>query len=91
MTDKGDYHGCDPSDAGGIMRSMNTTSTTGRARLALVEPAPWYAVAPTSSLERRHQLEDERSRLLALAVGDHLPIELAQRAAALTAQLERGA
>ena len=42
-------------------------------------------------LERRRELEDERSRLLALAVGDHLPIELAQRAADLTAQLEQGA
>ena len=68
---------------------MNSTSTTGRPRLVLVEPQPWYATAPNSALERRRELEDERSRLLALAVGDHLPIELAQRAAELTAQLER--
>jgi hypothetical protein len=54
----------------------------------LVEPQPWYATAPSSALERRRELEDERSRLLALAVGDHLPIELAQRAAALTTELE---
>jgi hypothetical protein len=57
----------------------------------LVEAQPWYATVPSSALERRRELEDQRSRLLALAVGDHLPIELAQRAAALTAQLEQGA
>jgi hypothetical protein len=71
------------------MRSMNTTSTARRARLMLVEPQPWYAAAPTSALERRRELEDERSRLLALAIGDHLPVELAIRAADLTAQLQR--
>jgi hypothetical protein len=70
---------------------MHSMSTTGRPRLALVEPHPWYAIALTSPLERRQELEDERSRLLALAVGDHLPIELVQRAADLTAQLEHGA
>ena len=70
---------------------MNSTSTTGKPRLVLVEPQPWYAIAPISALERKRELEDERSRLLALAVGDHLPIELAQRAADLTAQLEQGA
>jgi hypothetical protein len=70
---------------------MNSTSTTGRPRLVLVEASPWYASAPMSALERRIELQDERSRLLALAVGDHLPIELAQRAAELTAQLEQGA
>lgn len=69
---------------------MHSTSTTGRPRLTLVEPQPWYAITPTSPVERRHELEDERSRLLALAVGDHLPIELARRAADLTAQLEQG-
>lgn len=68
---------------------MNSTSTTGGPRLALVESQPWYASAPGSALERRHKLEDERSRLLALAVGDHLPVELAQRAADLTAELDR--
>ena len=71
------------------MRSMNTTSTARRTRLTLVEAQPWYATAPTSPLERRRELEDERSRLLALAVGDHLPVELAIRAADLTAQLQR--
>ncbi len=74
------------------MRAMHSTSTTSRPRLVLVDAAqPWYAIAPTSALDRRRELEDERSRLLALAVGDHLPIELAQRAADLTAQLEHGA
>lgn len=70
---------------------MTSMSTSGRPRLVLVEPQPWYATAPSSALEHRRELEDERSRLLALAVGDHLPIVLAQRAADLTAQLEQGA
>jgi hypothetical protein len=43
---------------------------------------------PVSPLERRRELEDQRSRLLALAVGDQLPIELAARAADLTAELD---
>jgi len=68
---------------------MHSTSTTGRPRLVLVEPVPWYAATPTSAADRRRDLEDERSRLLALAVGDHLPAELATRAAELTAQLDR--
>ena len=72
------------------MAGMNSTSTSStRPRLMLVEAQPWYATAPTSALERRRELEDQRSRLLALGVGDHLPIELAQRAAALTSALER--
>jgi hypothetical protein len=70
---------------------MSSTSTTGRPRLVLVEAQPWYASAPTSAADRRRDLEDERSRLLALAVGHHLPIELARRAADLTARLEQGA
>jgi hypothetical protein len=68
---------------------MHSTSTTRGPRLVLVEPQPWYAIAPTSALEHRRELEDECSRLLALAVGDHLPVELAIRAADLTAELER--
>jgi len=67
---------------------MKSVSTFGRPRLVLLgDPEPWYATAPTSALERRRELEDERSRLLALATGDHLPVELALRAADLTAQL----
>ena len=73
------------------MPSMNSTPRIGKPRLVLVEPLPWYAIAPTSPLERRRELEDERSRLLALAVGDHLPIELAERATALTVLLEQDA
>jgi hypothetical protein len=62
---------------------------SSRPPLALVgDPAPWYASTPMSALERRRELEDERSRLLALAVGAHLPLELAIRAADLTAQLQ---
>jgi hypothetical protein len=87
--DKGYYHGFIPSDPGAMMRSMNSTSTTRRPHLMLVETQPWYAAAPTSALERRRELENERSRLLALAVGDHLPVELAIRAADITAQLQR--
>jgi hypothetical protein len=85
----GDYQGnfavrCE-RDRGG----MNSAPAIGTPRLVLVEAQPWYASAPSSALERRHALEDERSRLLVLAVGDHRPIELAQRAADLTAQLEQ--
>jgi hypothetical protein len=72
-----------------MMRSMNSTATTCRPHLVLAETQPWYAAAPRSALERRRELEDERSRLLALAVGDHLPVELAIRAADITAQLQR--
>jgi len=46
---------------------------------------------PVSDDERRRELEDEHSRLLAHAVGDHLPHELALRAAELAARLERSA
>ncbi len=68
---------------------MSSVSTCGRPHLLLVgDPEPWYATAPTSELERRRELEDERSRLLALATGDHLPVELAIRAADLTDQLQ---
>jgi hypothetical protein len=37
----------------------------------------------------RRELEDELTRVLAQAVGDHLPYELALRAAELAAQLQR--
>ena len=53
--------------------------------------APWYATAPTSPNDRRREFEDQHSRLLSQAVGDHLPCELALRAAELAAQLERRA
>ena len=53
-----------------ITRSVDSTSTTGRPRLVLREPQPWYTAAPTTELERRHELADERSRLHAVAAGD---------------------
>jgi hypothetical protein len=68
---------------------MRTPKTSRPALVLVSDPAPWYTSTPTSALERRRELEDERSRLLALAVGDHLPVELAIRAADLTAQLQR--
>lgn len=57
--------------------------------LVLVEDrAPWYATAPVSPREHRRELEDELQRLLAQAVGDHLPYELALRAGDLAAELD---
>jgi hypothetical protein len=67
---------------------MRTPSTTRPALVLVGDSPPWYACTPSSTLERRRELEDQRSRLLALAVGDHLPVELAIRAADLTAQLQ---
>jgi hypothetical protein len=52
-------------------------------------PAPWYAVPLAPPAPDRRELEDERRRILARAVGDHLPYELALRAAELAAQLQR--
>jgi hypothetical protein len=51
-------------------------------------PEPWYATALSPAVDRR-ELEDEHTRVLAQAVGDHLPYELALRAAELAAQLQR--
>jgi len=77
------------------MVHMNATSNTPLSptpALVLVpDPAPWFASTPTSADERRLELEDEHSRLLAQAVGDHLPHELALRAADLAAELQRTA
>jgi hypothetical protein len=71
---------------------MSTTRTdpqpTVSPTLVLVaEPLPWYAAAPTAAFDRQ-ALEDEHTRVLAKAVGDHLPYELVLRAAALAAQLD---
>ena len=49
-------------------------------------PPPWYMTAPVTAPDRG-ELEDEHTRILAQAVGDHLPYELALRAAALAEQL----
>ena len=89
--DKGDYQGRVPSDPTAIIRRMSAISNASPSPtpgLVLVEPAPWYATAPTSADERRRELEDEHLRLLAQAVGDHLPHELALRAAELAAKLQ---
>lgn len=59
----------------------------GRA-LTLLPSQPWYAAAPTAAPDRE-ALEDEHTRVLARAVGDHLPYELVLRAAELAAQLQR--
>ena len=93
--DKGDYQANIPSDAGAIVRSMSATSATSPSptpHLVLVpDPLLWYATQPASQEERRRELEDEHSRLLAQAVGDHLPHELALRAAEVAVKLQRSA
>ena len=75
-----------------------TTSTHGGQRekkraLTLVPslPAaqPWYATPPATRALDRRELENEHTRILARAVGDHLPYELVLRAAELAAQLQR--
>lgn len=61
----------------------------GRAlRLVPALPAPqsWYVTLPSGPALDRRELEDEHTRILARAVGDHLPYELVLRAAELTAQ-----
>ena len=72
------------------MRTTSDSSQVGEGRaLALVPalPQPWY-LTPPMTIDRR-ELEDEHTRILAQAVGDHLPIELALRAAAVAEQLQR--
>jgi hypothetical protein len=60
-----------------------------RALTLVPRSQPWYAAAPTRPALDRRELEDEHARILARAVGDHLPHELALRAAGLAAQLQR--
>ena len=52
-------------------------------------PQPWYTTPP--AIVDRQALEDEHTRILAQSVGDHLPYELALRAAAVAEQLQRRA
>ena len=76
---------------------MTTSTHSGRAgrrrALTLVPslPAaqPWYATPPAPPVPGRRELEDEHTRVLSRAVGDHLPYELVLRAAELAAQLQR--
>lgn len=74
------------------MRSIDKKDRVGEgpALILVADPAPWYATTPEPAPGRR-ELEDEHSRILAQAIGDHLPIELALRAAKLAAQLQRTA
>jgi len=49
---------------------------------------PWYATAPPPAPDRQ-AVEDEHTRVLSRALGDHLPYELVLRADELAAQLAR--
>jgi hypothetical protein len=60
----------------------------GRALMLVADRQPWYATTLAPAVDRR-ELEDEHTRILARAVGDHLPYELALRASELAAQLQR--
>ena len=69
--------------------TINSTDPTGEGRGLTLVPAlqPWY-MTPPATIDRR-ELEDEHTRILARAVGDHLPYELALRAAQVAEQLQR--
>lgn len=69
-----------------IIGSADMAGSDGLA-LVPVPPQPWYTT-PEAILHRQ-ELEDEHSRILANAVGDHLPCELALRAASIAEQLQR--
>ena len=62
----------------------------GRALTLVADPAPWYATTPVPA-PNRQALEDEHTRILAQAVGDHLPYELVLRANELATQLQQTA
>jgi len=71
------------------MSTISDSSKVGEGRalqLAPASPQPWY-MTPPAILDRR-ELEDEHTRILANAVGDHLPYELALRAEAVAEQLQ---
>jgi len=61
-----------------------------RALTLVADPAPWYATTPVPAPDRQ-ALEDEHTRILARAVGDHLPYELTLRANELAEQLQQTA
>jgi len=75
------------------MRTSPYTDQAGeRQALTLVPdvpgPQPWYLTPLTPPARDRRELEDEHTRILAQAVGDHLPYELMLRATELAAQLQ---
>lgn len=73
----------------GVIVPIAAGRAEGRAlRLvpALPAPQPWYATLPSGPALDRRELEDEHTRILARAVGDHLPYEHVLRATELTAQ-----
>jgi hypothetical protein len=92
MPDKGDItaYSVRPARENLSVSMIHATRRVGEGRtLVLVSGLrPWYASASPPVLDRC-ELEDEHTRVLAQAVGDHLPYELALRAAELAAQLQR--
>jgi len=96
-TPQSDYQASNPSDPAANMWPMSTrhySNQVGERRaLTLVSglagPQPWYATPLAAPGRDRRELEDEHTRVLAHAVGDHLPYELMLRAAELAAQLQR--
>jgi hypothetical protein len=76
------------------MRATYQSGQAGERRALTLVPnvpaaQPWYATPPAMAGRDRRELEDEHTRVLARAVGDHLPYELVLRAAELVAQLQR--
>jgi hypothetical protein len=82
--------GADPSDTAMIrpMRTISDSQAGEGQALALVPTSahPWYMTPP--AITDRRELEDEHTRILAQAVGDHVPYELALRAASIAEQLQ---
>jgi Phage integrase, N-terminal SAM-like domain len=60
----------------------------GQPLVLVADPQPWYATTPVPTPDHL-ALEDEHTRILACAVGDHLPYELALRANEVAAQLQQ--
>jgi hypothetical protein len=76
------------------MSTIHDSSRVGERRALTLVPdlsaaQPWYATPLVASAPDRRELEDQHTRILSRAVGNHLPYELALRAAALAAQLQR--
>jgi hypothetical protein len=65
----------------------NQVGETRALALVPAPPQPWYMTPP--AILDREALEDEHTRILARAVGDHLPYELVLRAAPAAEQLQR--